>query len=345
MLKSTLYRDRATVLPKLPRSLDDLILPDIFTKNLYNENMLFCDKKKPLRILGFASLTAIKQLAECSIWNADGTFKTAPKLFTQSYTIHAHNEFSMKPIIFSALPNKYEKTYSALLKSLISYAKTNNLILSPTSILIDFELSSFNAFTKAFPNTNILFCHFHFAKNIMKNVKKLQELITLYNHCPPNERTLYEMIFPINLVKTYIDFEYYIDNNLDINDHHIGAKCFIKILHYVLNFFDHKHHENENYLHITLQQFLVLESVSELAYLLVMNKQNQHNLAIDLNVYSKNQQFRLYDCVKRGQINFLRQSTYFQFNEPFETSYHTILKKSIITYNIEHSNLQAVYLE
>ncbi|CAF5003380.1 unnamed protein product, partial [Rotaria sp. Silwood1] len=154
----------------------------------------------------------------------------------------------------------------------------------------------------------------------------IEELITLYNHCPPNERTLYEMIFPINLVKTYIDFEYYIDNNLDINDHHIGAKCFIKILHYVLNFFDHKHHENENYLHITLQQFLVLESVSELAYLLVMNKQNQHNLAIDLNVYSKNQQFRLYDCVKRGQINFLRQSTYFQFNEPFETSYHTILK-------------------
>ncbi|CAF4952033.1 unnamed protein product [Rotaria sp. Silwood1] len=177
MLKSTLYRDRATVLPKLPRSLDDLILPDIFTKNLYNENMLFCDKKKPLRILGFASLTAIKQLAECSIWNADGTFKTAPKLFTQSYTIHAHNEFSMKPIIFSALPNKYEKTYSALLKSLISYAKTNNLILSPTSILIDFELSSFNAFTKAFPNTNILFCHFHFAKNIMKNVKKLRKCL------------------------------------------------------------------------------------------------------------------------------------------------------------------------
>ncbi|CAF1506872.1 unnamed protein product, partial [Rotaria sordida] len=76
-----------------------------------------------------------------------------------------------------------------------------------------------------------------------------------------------------------------------------------------------------------------------------MNKQNQHNLAIDLNVYSKNQQFRLYDCVKRGQSNFLRQSTYFQFNEAFETSYHTILKKSIIAYNIEHSNLQVVYLE
>ncbi|CAF4775070.1 unnamed protein product, partial [Rotaria sp. Silwood2] len=30
MLRSTLYRDRSTVLPKLPRSLDDLILPAIF---------------------------------------------------------------------------------------------------------------------------------------------------------------------------------------------------------------------------------------------------------------------------------------------------------------------------
>ncbi|CAF1532648.1 unnamed protein product, partial [Rotaria magnacalcarata] len=173
MLRSTLYRDRATVLPKLPHSLHRLILPNVFIKNLYNENMLFCDKKRPSRILGFASITAIKQLAESTIWNADGTFKTAPKLFSQSYTIHAHNEFSMKPIVFSALTNKHEKTYSSLLQSLIIYARTNNLILCPTSILIDFELSSFNAFKKAFPNANILFCHFHFAKNIMKHVKKL----------------------------------------------------------------------------------------------------------------------------------------------------------------------------
>ncbi|CAF1495512.1 unnamed protein product [Rotaria magnacalcarata] len=86
-------------------------------------------------------------------------------------------------------------------------------------------------------------------------------------------------------------------------------------------------------------------SISEIAHLLVMNKQNQCTLAIDLNVYSKNQQFRLYDCVKQGQNNFLRQSPYFQFNQSFENSYSTLLKKSIITYNIEHLNLPVVYLE
>jgi hypothetical protein len=83
----------------------------------------------------------------------------------------------MKPIVFAALPNKDEVTYSSLLQSLIEYAQSNNMILSPTSILIDFELSAFNAFKNFFPNANILFCHFHFAKNIMKHLKQLREFI------------------------------------------------------------------------------------------------------------------------------------------------------------------------
>ena len=116
-------------------------------------------------------------IAACTIWNADGTFRTAPKLFFQSYTIHAHNEFSMKPIVFAALPDKSEDTYLTLLQSLIIYAQKNNIILSPTSVLIDFELSAYNAFKKTFPKANILFCHFHFAKNIMKHVKDLRKFL------------------------------------------------------------------------------------------------------------------------------------------------------------------------
>jgi hypothetical protein len=80
----------------------------------------------------------------------------------------------MKPIVFTALPNKNETTYLTLLQSLICYAQSNNIILSPTSILIDFETSAFNAFKQVFPNANILFCHFHFAKNIIKHLRKLR---------------------------------------------------------------------------------------------------------------------------------------------------------------------------
>lgn len=61
-LRSTLYRDRSIVLPILPKSLNDLVIPAAFTKNLYNENMLFCDNQEISRILGFASLTALIEL-------------------------------------------------------------------------------------------------------------------------------------------------------------------------------------------------------------------------------------------------------------------------------------------
>lgn len=83
-------------------------------------------------------------------------------------------------------------------------------------------------------------------------------------------------------------------------------------------------------------------SISEITYLLILNKENQWTLAIDLNVYSKNQQFRLYDCPKRGQNNFLYQSTLHQLQDSFKTSYNTILKKSLITYNIDNSNLPII---
>lgn len=130
-------------------------------------------------------------IAQCNVWNADGTFRTAPKLFLQSYTIHAHNDFSMKPIVFGALPDKTESSYTSLLEKLVEYAQSNGMTLSPTSILIDFELSAYNAFKKFFPNANILFCHFHYAKNIIKHLKKLRKYFPnedIYclpsNYCP-----------------------------------------------------------------------------------------------------------------------------------------------------------------
>ena len=93
----------------------------------------------------------------------------------------------MKPIVFAALPDKGESTCSSLLQKLVEYGQSNGLTLSPTSILIDFELSAFNAFKTFSPNANILFCHFHFAKNIIKHLKKLREYFVIENsYCQPS---------------------------------------------------------------------------------------------------------------------------------------------------------------
>ncbi|CAF4877736.1 unnamed protein product, partial [Rotaria sp. Silwood1] len=74
-------------------------------------------------------------------------------------------------------------------------------------------------------------------------------------------------------------------------------------------------------------------TVAEVAYLLVLNKENQYTLAIDLGVYSKNQQFRLFDCVKKQKANALIQSLSLTSAQSVKYSYNEILKNSLLTYH------------
>ncbi|CAF1460218.1 unnamed protein product, partial [Adineta ricciae] len=74
-------------------------------------------------------------------------------------------------------------------------------------------------------------------------------------------------------------------------------------------------------------------TISELAYLLVLNKDNQYTLAIDLCVYSNNQQFRMFDCVKKHKQNPLVISSSFVSTQSVTHSYKEILKYSLLTYH------------
>ena len=86
-------------------------------------------------------------------------------------------------------------------------------------------------------------------------------------------------------------------------------------------------------------------NASEISHLLVLNKQNQWTTAIDLNVYSINQQFRLFDCPKRGKNNLLHQSVQFPFEHNPRVPYFEILKRSLITYNTNLSPHPILHLD
>lgn len=72
-------------------------------------------------------------------------------------------------------------------------------------------------------------------------------------------------------------------------------------------------------------------SIAEISHLMVLNKQNQLTLAIDMHVYSKNQQFRLFDSIKKNKNNPLVLSTYYPFNNCTTNSYFDIIEKSLVT--------------
>ncbi|CAF5018652.1 unnamed protein product, partial [Rotaria sp. Silwood1] len=88
----------------------------------------------------------------------------------------------------------------------------------------------------------------------------IEQLITLFEHCPVSDRTLYEVISLSKPVKTYIDYEYFIDKNLDIENHYIGPISCLKILYYFLNIPNDTIDTIEIYTQKILKQFLVLQA-------------------------------------------------------------------------------------
>ncbi|CAF3951200.1 unnamed protein product [Rotaria sp. Silwood1] len=261
----------------------------------------------------------------------------------------------------------------------------------------------------------------------------IEELITLFEYCPVIHRTLYESISPNKTVKAYVDFEYLVDKNLDIQNHYIAPISCLKILYYFLNGPDDTITSVETYTENILKQFLVLEastdekisyhfihakpsvlfentsilgifikaivhflllsitqhkcsmfninlskeecsstsnlmhhlapslntlrknctrcklsipyvSIADIAYLLVRNKTNEWTLAIDTNVYSKNQQFRLFNSVKYGKNNPLVPSSIFPFHCQSQYSSSDLLKKSLITF-MEYDQISKIYFK
>ncbi|CAF4089392.1 unnamed protein product [Rotaria magnacalcarata] len=85
-------------------------------------------------------------------------------------------------------------------------------------------------------------------------------------------------------------------------------------------------------------------SIADIAYLLVRNKSNKWTLAIDLNVYSKNQQFRLYNSVKHSKNNPHILSATSPFDQQPHLPFSNVLQKSLVSF-IEDNKIPRIYFE
>lgn len=77
----------------------------------------------------------------------------------------------MKPVCYSVTQKKSTRTYRILFQSLKDAAATFGFNLNPSSHMMDFESAAAKASKQVFPNADIKFCHFHFAKAIWRKIK------------------------------------------------------------------------------------------------------------------------------------------------------------------------------
>ncbi|CAF2576298.1 unnamed protein product [Rotaria sp. Silwood2] len=236
VLRSTLYRDRATVLPKLPIDLNDLLLPDKFTKNLYNETMLFCDQKQPSCVLAFASLTALKQLdlsdeiKKQAVKREIANILSLPLLPPNKIEAAFHDSVDVLQAInpnFGPLLNYIEKTYIVNAKfkisnwnhyhTLCNLPRTNN------------HIEGYHRYLNRRRNNSLLqSSHFPFHQNLkVSYFETLKKSIVTYNtellHLPILYLDKNDMKFKIKNAKTLITFEHY-SKTLDSINYHL--KCY-----------------------------------------------------------------------------------------------------------------------
>ena len=169
-LRETVRRKRRAddAFPRNPQHRRDINIPPALRRTLKGEDFLKYDSgmEDDHRILIFSTDEMINVLAQNPQWMADGTFKIAPSIFYQLYTIHAILQENLVPCVYALLPDKREETYRDMLTALIHIQP----LLHPVSCLIDFELASKNAFLHIFPGIEIVGCFFHLGQSVWRKV-------------------------------------------------------------------------------------------------------------------------------------------------------------------------------
>lgn len=140
-IKQTMLREKAKKLPSNPRTIEDLeLIPRVFsvTKDTGEFFLLYdsCSDEDYLdengRILIFATESNLRMLFKSDVWFADGTFKSAPSIFYQLFTIMGKfpwmhlgkQKTAVRPFVYALLENKAEFSYKKVQK--LSLLKLRN---------------------------------------------------------------------------------------------------------------------------------------------------------------------------------------------------------------------------
>jgi hypothetical protein len=100
----------------------------------------------------------------------DGTFKIAPSLCSQLYSLHGLYMHEYFPFAYAILQDKSEETYARLFDFLKAAAVERHLLLAPERITVDFKMAAINAAIPAFPDTDVKGCLFHYTQCIWRKV-------------------------------------------------------------------------------------------------------------------------------------------------------------------------------
>lgn len=171
--RDSLYRARSQRLPRVPHNRQDIVLEGEWAETLDGRNFILADDGRDDRLIIFGTMQNLRYLCQAETIYMDGTFKLAPEMFHQIYSIHVEVMGKIIPVCVGLLPNKNAVTYSRFLTLLVTKAAQIGLVFSPQIVSIDFEMAMLTTIQHLFPNSRQRACLFHYSQALWRKVQAL----------------------------------------------------------------------------------------------------------------------------------------------------------------------------
>jgi len=170
--KTSLYHQRSKLLPRIPKTRQDINLEGEWTQTTSDEKFLLIDDGNEERMLVFATRQNLEHLVAADVVYGDGTFYTCPDMFTQLYTLHAMVDNVMFPLLFALLPGKSRDIYTRLFRHIRDACEEKQLTFNPRTLFIDYEMAVKGAAELVFPGVEVKGCFFHFTQCIWRKAQQ-----------------------------------------------------------------------------------------------------------------------------------------------------------------------------
>ena len=155
-LSSTLYRSRAKRLPNLPQTRAYISLQGEWASMQDSREFILANDGNEDKMIIFGAIRNVRLLCEAETIFMDATFKVAPEMFSQVYSIHVMKMAIMVPVCVALLPQKNHETYSRFFRLLLEAAARYGFHFDPRIVCIDFESAVIATITEMFLNKQVL---------------------------------------------------------------------------------------------------------------------------------------------------------------------------------------------
>ncbi|CAF0786549.1 unnamed protein product, partial [Brachionus calyciflorus] len=127
------YRAKALNTEKIQHT-DDINLNGEFGLTVDNQPFVLFDSNDTDRIIGFCSPIGLEILSKAKRLHSDGTFKSTPKLYYQTFCIHAWFLEQMFWVLYKLLKEKSERIYRKKLTLLKEASYERGIIINPDTL-------------------------------------------------------------------------------------------------------------------------------------------------------------------------------------------------------------------